>query len=160
MPHGYSDNSSQTKWHLHQAMLIPPLAYPATVLSRDKPAALAVKTNRRRVPAVTGMLSPVAVPMLISPIEIIPVKLGVSATASMGTKILFGVADAKMVASIVTVLPISESAAVVEKNAVISVITPSRGTENAKFVNVPAGLVRSIWLPTMDTPGAEEPKPT
>ena len=46
------------------------------------------------------------------------------------------------------------------KNADRAVIVPSRGTENAKFVSVPAALVRSITPPTMLTPGAELPKPT
>lgn len=43
--------------------------------------------------------------------------------------------------------PVRDSAAVVLKNADRAVIVPSRGTENAKFVNVPAAFVRSIVVP-------------
>ena len=61
---------------------------------------------------------------------------------------------------IVTVLPIKDIAAVVEKNAVTLVIIPARGTEKAKFVSVPAAFVKSIVPPTMEIPGADEPNPT
>lgn len=60
----------------------------------------------------------------------------------------------------VRVLPISDKAAVVLKNAEIAVIVPALGTENAKFVNVPAGLVRSMTPPAIERPGAELPNPT
>lgn len=59
----------------------------------------------------------------------------------------------------VTVDPTRDRAAVVLKNAEISVIVPARGTENAKFVNVPAGFVRSIVEPRTDKPGALRPNP-
>lgn len=47
--------------------------------------------------------------------------------------------------------PVRDSAAVVLKNADRAVIVPSRGTENAKFVSVPAAFVRPIVAPA--TPG-------
>lgn len=55
--------------------------------------------------------------------------------------------------------PVRDSAAVVLKNADRAVIVPSRGTENAKFVNVPAAFVRSIVAPSTLTLGALLPKP-
>lgn len=55
--------------------------------------------------------------------------------------------------------PVRDSAAVVLKNADRAVIVPSRGTENAKFVNVPAAFVRSIVVPSTLTLGALLPKP-
>lgn len=61
---------------------------------------------------------------------------------------------------IVTVEPTSDKAAVVEKKAEIEVMVPALGIENAKFVSVPAALVRSMMPPTILTPGAELPKPT
>ena len=61
---------------------------------------------------------------------------------------------------IVTVEPTSDKAAVVEKKAEMEVMVPALGMENAKFVSVPAALVRSITPPTMLTPGAELPEPT
>ena len=54
---------------------------------------------------------------------------------------------------------VRDSAAVVLKNADRAVIVPSRGTENAKFVNVPAAFVRSIVVPSTLTLGALLPKP-
>lgn len=55
--------------------------------------------------------------------------------------------------------PVRDSAAVVLKNADRAVIVPPRGTENAKFVNVPAAFVRSIVAPSTLTLGALLPKP-
>ena len=49
---------------------------------------------------------------------------------------------------IVTVEPTSDKAAVVEKKAEMEVMVPALGMENAKFVSVPAALVRSCLLYT------------
>lgn len=129
-------------------------------LTRVSPLAVAVNTSSSCVPCVTGIASPEATPVSTSPIAIIPVKDGVRLTLAISVYVLFGVAEEYSAAFTVAVEPTSASATVTEKNAVKSVIVPSLGTEKAKFVRVPAGLVKSIVPPTILTPGAEEPNPT
>ena len=76
-------------------MLKPALAYPATVLIRDSPPAVAENTSISRVCAVTGMLSPVSAPFNRVPTDITPVSDGVRliSVPAIGEKTLFGVAD-------------------------------------------------------------------
>lgn len=115
-----------------------------------------------RSSALTGMERPLVVPKLMSPMLIRPVKAGARFTIApvIGLSILFGVADPYNCAVIVMEEPISDNAVVVLKKAVIAVIVPSRGTEKAKLVKVPAGFVMSIVGPRTLSPGAELPKPT
>lgn len=95
------------------------------------------------------------------PIATIPVIAGANVTTAPATaeKLLFGVGELYNCAVIVMVEPINDNAKVVLKKADIDVIVPSLGIENAKFVSVPAGFVRSIIPPTILIPGAEEPNP-
>ena len=73
----------------------PALAYPATVFTRVRPEAVAVKTNSSRVWLVTGMERPVTVPKDKVPIARIPVSAGAKVTTAPGTavKVLLGVAE-------------------------------------------------------------------
>lgn len=68
----------------------------------------AVKTISNRVCAVTGMLKPVVMPLLIVPILINPVKGGdkVTVAPGIGAKILSGTLEEYNCAVIVTELPI------------------------------------------------------
>lgn len=101
------------------------------------------------------------VPATIVPIAIIPVIAGANVTNAPGIaeKLLFGVAELYNCALIVIDEPINDNANVVLKKADNEVIVPSLGIENAKFVKVPAGFVRSINPPTILSPAAEEPNP-
>lgn len=128
---------------------------------RDKPVAVAVKTKSKRVWFVTDIESPVTVPEDMVPRASMPVSDGDNVTTAPGTavKLLFGVEELYNWAVIVMVLPRRLNAAVVLKNAEILVIVPFLGIEKAKFVNVPAGFVRSITPPRILRPGAEDPKP-
>ena len=76
-------------------MLKPALAYPATVLTKDNPVAVAENTSISRVCAVTGILSPVSVPFNKVPTDITPVSDGVKLinVPAIGENTLFGVAD-------------------------------------------------------------------
>ena len=76
-------------------MLKPALAYPATVLIRVNPLAVAENTSISRVCAVTGILSPVSAPLSNVPTDIIPVSVGVRliSVPAIGAKTLFGVVD-------------------------------------------------------------------
>ncbi|WP_424475322.1 hypothetical protein [Oceanobacillus kimchii] len=67
-------------------MVIPALAYPATVVATVSPVPVTEKTINNRSPAVTGIDSPDISPLAIAPIDIIPVKLGVRATFPKPTK--------------------------------------------------------------------------
>ena len=80
----------------YHSIFIPALAYPVRVLITSMPAVTSdEKTNNKRVSAVTGIVNPVVIPLLISPIPINPVKGGVSVTTAPGTavKLLSGVVD-------------------------------------------------------------------
>lgn len=76
-------------------MLKPALAYPATVLTKVRPLAVAENTSISRVCAVTGILSPVSVPFNKVPTDITPVSDGVKLinVPAIGENTLFGVAD-------------------------------------------------------------------
>ena len=143
-------------------MLRPALAYPATVLIRDNPLAVAENTSISRVWAVTGILSPVSAPFNRVPIDRTPESAGVRLinVPATGEKTLFGVVDWYICAFTVTVEPIKERAAVVLKNALKEVMIPARGTWNAKLDSVPLALVISIVDPNSVSPGALLPKPT
>ena len=132
------------------------------MLTKLNPVAVAVNTNINRVCAGTGIDKPVNIPLEIDPIESIPVNEGVRVINVPGIAVivLLGTVDWYNCAVIVIVLPTKDNAAVVEKKISIAVMVPSRGIVNAKFVNVPLGLVKSIVLPTIDKPGAELPNPT
>lgn len=120
-----------------------------------------MNTSSSLVWLVTGILSPVVVPDESEPIAKTPVSAGASVTTAPGTavKALFGVAELYRVACMVTVDPIRDSASVVLKKAEILVIVPLLGIEKAKFVNVPAALVKSMIPPDIDKPAAELPIP-
>ena len=76
-------------------MLNPALAYPATVLSKDNPLAVAENTSINRVWAVTGMFSPVSAPFNKVPIDTTPVSEGVRliSVPAIGENTLLGVVD-------------------------------------------------------------------
>ena len=76
-------------------MLKPALAYPTTVLTSVKPLADAENTSISRVPAVTGMLSPVREPFNNVPMDMIPVSDGVKLikVPGIGENTLLGVVD-------------------------------------------------------------------
>ena len=76
-------------------MLNPALAYPAIVLSKDIPLAVAENTSISRVRAVTGIVSPVSEPFNSVPTDINPVSDGVRliSVPAIGENTLFGVAD-------------------------------------------------------------------
>ena len=66
------------------------------VAAISRPAVTSAENNKSNlVPAVTGMFSPVVIPLLILPIEITPVREGDSVTTAPGTatKVLLGVVD-------------------------------------------------------------------
>ena len=77
------------------------------------PVTVAVKTSSRRVPAVTGIDSPVVIPLEIVPIATAPVRGGASTTEApaIGAKTLFGVGELYIWAVIVTVLPTRDASA-------------------------------------------------
>lgn len=95
----------------------PALAYPATVFTRVTPAAVIKNTIKTRVCAVRGILKPESIPLLMVPIDTIPVRAGAKVTNVPGTavKILSGVDDVYNCACTVTVLPTRLNAAVVLK---------------------------------------------
>lgn len=96
----------------------PALAYPAIVEATSRPAVtVAENTINKRVCAVTGMLSPVVMPLLIVPRAIIPVKEGANVTKAPGTavKLLSGVGALNSWAVMVIVEPTKVTAAVVLK---------------------------------------------
>lgn len=76
-------------------MLKPALAYPATVLSRDNPLAVAENTSISLVCDITGMFSPVSEPFNNVPMEITPESDGVRfiSVPAIGENTLFGVVD-------------------------------------------------------------------
>lgn len=76
-------------------MLKPALAYPAIVLTRDRPVADAENTSIKRVCAVTGIFSPVRAPFNNVPIVSIPESDGVRliSAPAIGENTLLGVAD-------------------------------------------------------------------
>lgn len=76
-------------------MLNPALAYPATVLSKVNPLAVAENTSISRVRAVTGIFKPVSAPFNNVPMDITPVSAGVRliSVPAIGANTLFGVAD-------------------------------------------------------------------
>jgi hypothetical protein len=76
-------------------MLKPALAYPTTVLTSVRPLADAENTSISRVPAVTGMLSPVREPFNNVPMDMIPVSDGVKLikVPGIGENTLLGVVD-------------------------------------------------------------------
>ena len=73
----------------------PALAYPATVLTKDNPVAVAVNTISNLVPAATLMFKPVTDPVRMVPILINPVKAGLKLmlVAAIGVNTLLGVVD-------------------------------------------------------------------
>lgn len=121
-----------------------------------------LNTISKRSPDVTGILKPEVNPLAMVPRASTPVKPGLKVTVAPGTavKILFGVEELNKRAVIVKVDAAKVSAAVVLKYAAKEVIVPARGTENAKFNNVPAAPVRSIVPPRTDTLDTLLPKPT
>ena len=76
-------------------MLKPALAYPTTVLTSVRPLADAENTSISRVPAVTGMLSPVREPFNNVPMDMIPVSDGVKLikVPGIGENTFLGVVD-------------------------------------------------------------------
>lgn len=76
-------------------MLKPALAYPATVLIKVNPLAVAENTSISRVWAVTGMLSPVSAPFNKVPTNMVPESDGARliSVPAIGVNTLFGVAD-------------------------------------------------------------------
>ncbi|KXZ23599.1 hypothetical protein AXI59_08405 [Bacillus nakamurai] len=148
---------------LTQVIVTPALAYPATVLIRERPVAVAENTINNRVCGVTDIFNPVVIPLLMVPIDNIPVRGGdkVTAAPGMGVNVLFGTVELYNCAVIVTVEPTSDKAAVVLKYPAIEVIVPLLGAENAKLRSVPPAPVRSIAPPPpTETPVTEFPKPT
>jgi hypothetical protein len=111
----------------------PALAYPDTVLTSDKPAAVAENTINNLVCPVTGIANPVRIALLIVPTASMPVRAGANVTEvpATGEKVLSGVVELYNCAVIVIVDPTKANAVVVLKNAAIEVIVPSRGTEKA-----------------------------
>ena len=73
----------------------PALAKPTTVLTSVVPADIAENTIKSRVCAVTGIASPVTIPLLTVPTATGPVSAGASVTAApaTGVKVLLGVGD-------------------------------------------------------------------
>lgn len=65
------------------------------MLTKANPLALAVKTNKSLVCAVTGILKPVVIPEDNVPTDITPVNAGANVTTAPGTavNVLFGVVD-------------------------------------------------------------------
>ena len=76
-------------------MLNPALAYPAPVLTKVRPLAVAENNNISRVRAVTGILSPVREPFNNVPMDIIPESDGdrVIKVPAIGENTLSGVVD-------------------------------------------------------------------
>ena len=76
-------------------ILTPALAYPEIVFIRLEPEAVAENTRSRRVPAVTGIAKPFAVPLLVLPKATIPVNPGASVTTAPGiaVKLLSGAVE-------------------------------------------------------------------
>ena len=101
----------------YHAISIPALAYPTTVFINDRPEALAEYTISKRDCGVTGIDNPVVNPLLILPIDIVPVSAGARFTTApgIGTNKLLGVLDTYNCAVIVIVEPRSDNAAVVLK---------------------------------------------
>jgi hypothetical protein len=116
--------------------VIPALAYPAAILTSDKPVAVAEKTINKRVSGVTDMDKPVRIPLLTVPIPSIPVSAGAKVTGvPIGEKILSGVVELYNCAVMVIVDSTRARATVVLKYAAMDVIVPARGTEKAKLSN-------------------------
>lgn len=86
------------------------------MLTRVRPVAVAENTNKRRSPAVTGMESPVAVPLEIVPRARTPVRSGVNVTIAPGitVNVFVGVgpAERKTCAEMVMLEPTRDKAAV------------------------------------------------
>lgn len=84
---------------------------------REMPSAVAENTSSNRVSAVTGMASPVVIPLLIVPRAKTPVNGGAKVTSAPGTavKVLSGVGELNNCAVRVTVVPTRVKAAVVLK---------------------------------------------
>jgi len=86
----------------------PPLANPVSIVAISIPAVtLAESTNISRVPAVTGIESPVVKPLETVPMLTSPLNGGARVTVAPGTgaKLSFGVGELYSCAVIVTVLP-------------------------------------------------------
>ena len=99
-------------------MFRPALAYPAMVEATSRPAVtVAEKTINKRVCDVTGILSPVVMPLLIVPRAKTPVKGGANVTKAPGTavKLLSGVGALNSWPVMVIVAPTNVNAAVVLK---------------------------------------------
>ena len=86
-------------------------------MTKEIPLACAEYTINKRDPAVTGMDNPVVIPLLIAPIDIVPVSAGERFTTALGIGVntLFGVLDTYNCARMVMVDPRSDKAAVVLK---------------------------------------------
>ena len=99
-------------------------------------------TSSKRVPAATAIASPVVMPELVVPTPTTPVRTGARVTTAPGiaVNVLSGVVDSYSSAVIVTVDPTRARAALVLAKALIEVIVPSLGMENA----ICATLVVSI----------------
>ncbi|OXL86380.1 hypothetical protein BCV73_27335 [Paenibacillus sp. SSG-1] len=98
-------------------MLTPALQYPATVLSRLIPVAVAEKTMSSRVCDVNGIDSPLRFPDEMVPTARVPVNEGAKVTVAPGiaVNVLFGVGELNKVAVMVNVVPSRFKAAVVLK---------------------------------------------
>ena len=79
----------------YHEILTPALAYPVKVLANETPEDVIENTIKSLVPAVTGILSPVVIPEVMSPMEIIPPMVGDKSTTApdIGEKVLSGVGE-------------------------------------------------------------------
>src|SRR5689334_5544055 len=98
-------------------------------------------TIKMRVPIVTGIASPVVVPLLIVPSVTRDVSGGASVTAApgMAVKMLLVGGALNSCAVIVTGVAPRMTEAVLLNRAAIESIVPFRGMENAKSSRIPAG---------------------
>lgn len=74
-------------------MLSPALRYPVTVPPTKRPPPVALATSRSRVCSVTGILSPVVIPLKIFPIPMEEGMVILTRAPATGEKILFGVVE-------------------------------------------------------------------
>lgn len=95
----------------------------------------AENTSNKRVPAVTGMASPLVIPELVLPRLMIPVRGGARVTAApgIGVKVLSGAVDRYSWAVSVTSDPTRAAGTPTLAKALIEVIVPSLGMEKATF---------------------------
>jgi hypothetical protein len=130
-------------------MFSPALAKPVIVVAKSIPAVTsAANINSSRVPAATGIASPVFIPLLTVPIETGPLSGGDKLTNAplTGVNKLFGAVDSYSCAVKVIVVPINDNPTVVLKHAARDVIIPSLGIEKAIFAIVVVSIVSPMTL--------------